>query len=132
LGTFALTGLWRLLNSVARLLNVHAQSGHIAAQLRIDLIAVRVGSLGDDCVDARRAWTKQREIGPEGAVLVRPDRYIGFRSAGVHVHNAGVLEDRPNRRIVGRDSGIAVEADGRKNLGSQEGGEYGAKAAGLR
>jgi hypothetical protein len=82
LGTFALTGLWRLLNSVARLLNVHAQSGHIAAQLRIDLIAVRVGSLGDDCVDARRAWTKQREIGPEGAVLVRPDRYIGFRSAG--------------------------------------------------
>ena len=53
-----------------------------ASKLGIDLVAVRVGILSGDYVDARCAWTKQREFGPEGAVLVRPDRYIAFRSAG--------------------------------------------------
>ena len=54
-----------------------------ASKLGIDLVAVRVGILSGDYVDARCAWTKQREFGPEGAVLVRPDRYIAFRSAGL-------------------------------------------------
>ena len=36
--------------------------------------------LGADYVDVRAAWLKHREIGPAGAVLVRPDRYIAFRS----------------------------------------------------
>src|SRR6185437_14461373 len=50
----------------------------------------------------------------------------------LHIHNAGVLIDRSDGGIVGRDSGISVEADWRKNLRPQEGWEYGAKAAGLR
>jgi 2,4-dichlorophenol 6-monooxygenase len=54
----------------------------VAKQLGVDLTAVRIGILGGDYVDARCAWTKQREISAEGAVLVRPDRYIGFRSIG--------------------------------------------------
>ena len=52
-----------------------------AGEIR-SLVALRGRDLFYESVDARRAWTKQREIGPEGAVLVRPDRYIGFRSAG--------------------------------------------------
>ena len=46
--------------------------------------AVRVG-LGDvDYVDVRCAWLKQRGTGRDGVVLVRPDRFVGFRSpAGV-------------------------------------------------
>src|SRR5580698_402608 len=50
----------------------------------------------------------------------------------LHVHNAGVLKDRANRRVVGRDSGIAVEVNRRKNLGAQEGGKHSAESAGLR
>ncbi|WP_050418968.1 FAD-dependent monooxygenase [Bradyrhizobium tropiciagri] len=61
-------------------------------QLGVDLVAVRVGILDGDYVDARCAWTKQREFGPEGAVLVRPDRYIGFRSAGSVKNHEDVLE----------------------------------------
>ena len=30
----------------------------------------------------RCSWLKHRGISPEGTVLVRPDRYIGFRSHG--------------------------------------------------
>jgi 2,4-dichlorophenol 6-monooxygenase len=63
----------------------------LGGDLGIDLVAVRVGILDGDYVDARCAWTKQREFGPEGAVLVRPDRYIGFRSAGSVDNHEAVL-----------------------------------------
>ena len=63
----------------------------IAEQLAIDLTAVRIGILEGDYVDARCAWTKQRQISPEGAVIVRPDRYVGFRSAGAAVDPEAVL-----------------------------------------
>jgi 2,4-dichlorophenol 6-monooxygenase len=67
----------------------------LAKQYGIDLVAIRVGILGGDYVDARCAWTKQREFGREGAVLVRPDRYIGFRSMGA----AGNPRDTLNRAL---------------------------------
>ena len=52
----------------------------IAQQWNIPLRTARVG-LGDvDLVDVRLAWRKIREISPTGAVLVRPDGYIGFRA----------------------------------------------------
>jgi 2,4-dichlorophenol 6-monooxygenase len=76
-------------------------SKRIAEQLGIDLATIRLGILSGDYIDVRCAWTKQREIGPEGAVLVRPDRYIGFRSTrGVENHEA-VLE-AALRRILHR------------------------------
>ena len=60
----------------------------LANRYGIDLVAIRIGILEGDYIDARCAWTKQREIGRQGAVLVRPDRYIGFRSMGaVRRHN---------------------------------------------
>lgn len=52
----------------------------LAAERNIPLRAGRVGVLDSDYVDVRCAWLKNREISPTGAVLVRPDRYIGFRS----------------------------------------------------
>jgi 2,4-dichlorophenol 6-monooxygenase len=55
-------------------------ASQIAEQRNIPLRAARVG-LGDaDLGDVRLAWLKQREISPTGAVLVRPDGYIGFRA----------------------------------------------------
>lgn len=44
------------------------------------LRAVRIGHLDGDYRDPRCAWLQRREIRPGGAVLVRPDRYVGWRS----------------------------------------------------
>jgi 2,4-dichlorophenol 6-monooxygenase len=54
----------------------------IAAVKGIPMRAGRVGVLDSDYVDVRCAWLRHRGISPAGAVLVRPDRYVGFRSAG--------------------------------------------------
>jgi len=54
----------------------------LAAEKGIPLRAGRVGVLDSDYVDVRCAWLKNRGISSTGAVLVRPDRYIGFRSLG--------------------------------------------------
>ena len=53
----------------------------LAADAGIPLDAVRIGHLDGDLYDPRLAWTRQRQIGPDGAVLVRPDRYVAWRSA---------------------------------------------------
>jgi 2,4-dichlorophenol 6-monooxygenase len=73
-----------------RFLLIAGEDGHAwceaAAKLAEDnaiaLDAVRIGALGGDYIDIRCAWLKQREIGAQGALLVRPDRYIAWRSLG--------------------------------------------------
>lgn len=52
-----------------------------AARTGIPVQAARVGVLDSDYVDVRCAWLKHRGITATGAVLVRPDRYVAFRSA---------------------------------------------------
>lgn len=41
---------------------------------------IRIGHLDGDFRDPRCTWLGRREIGLRGAVLVRPDRYVGWRS----------------------------------------------------
>jgi 2,4-dichlorophenol 6-monooxygenase len=41
--------------------------------------AVRIGHLDGDLFDPRCTWLRRREIGPAGAVLVRPDHYVAWR-----------------------------------------------------
>jgi 2,4-dichlorophenol 6-monooxygenase len=53
----------------------------IAAEHNLPIKAATVGVLDSDYVDVRASWLKHREISPTGAVLVRPDRYVAFRSA---------------------------------------------------
>src|SRR5262249_24531653 len=48
----------------------------IAADHGIPLVAGTVGVRGADYVDVWAAWLKNRGIGPGGAVLIRPDRYV--------------------------------------------------------
>lgn len=55
------------------------------------LRAVRIGTLEGDYRDPRCAWLKQRGIGRDGAVLVRPDRYVGWRSLGGSADSVGAL-----------------------------------------
>ena len=51
-----------------------------AAARGIDLEAVRVGHLDGDWLDPRLAFVRLREFDRRGAILVRPDRVIAWRS----------------------------------------------------
>jgi 2,4-dichlorophenol 6-monooxygenase len=64
----------------------------IAVERRLPLDAVRIGHLEGDYRDPRSAWIRQREIGPHGAVLVRPDRFVAWRSLGAAPDPAAALE----------------------------------------
>jgi 2,4-dichlorophenol 6-monooxygenase len=48
----------------------------------VPLDAVRIGHIDGDHYDPRCMWLRRREIGAEGAVLVRPDRFVAWRSLG--------------------------------------------------
>jgi 2,4-dichlorophenol 6-monooxygenase len=50
------------------------------AQAGVPLDAVRIGHIDGDLYDPRCTWARRREIGREGAILVRPDRFVAWRS----------------------------------------------------
>lgn len=52
----------------------------LATDAGVPLDALRIGHIDGDLYDPRLAWARQRQIKPDGAVLVRPDRHIGWRS----------------------------------------------------
>ena len=52
----------------------------IAAETDLPLDAVRIGHLDGDLYDPRCAWLRYRGIQADGAILVRPDRYVGWRA----------------------------------------------------
>ncbi|WP_369222392.1 FAD-dependent monooxygenase [Streptomyces sp. R39] len=54
----------------------------IAAQSGLPLDAIRLGHLDGDYRDLRSTWTAARGHTPQGAVLVRPDRFVGWRAQG--------------------------------------------------
>ena len=54
----------------------------VAKDLKIPLDAIRIGHIDGDYRDPRCAWIRQREISDKGAVLVRPDRVVAWRSMG--------------------------------------------------
>ena len=52
----------------------------LAAESDLPVDAVRIGHLDGDLFDPRCTWLRQRGIGAGGAVLVRPDRFVAWRS----------------------------------------------------
>jgi 2,4-dichlorophenol 6-monooxygenase len=60
----------------------------LAAEANLPLDAVRIGHLDGDYYDPRCAWQRHRQIVSDGAVLVRPDRFIAWR------HPAGTGDPR--------------------------------------
>jgi 2,4-dichlorophenol 6-monooxygenase len=52
----------------------------LAAEAELPLDALRIGHIDGDLYDPRCMWTRRREIGPDGAILVRPDRFVAWRS----------------------------------------------------
>jgi 2,4-dichlorophenol 6-monooxygenase len=53
--------------------------------------ALRIGHLDGDLFDPRCMWLRQRGISSEGAVLVRPDRFVAWRSLGAADDPSGQL-----------------------------------------
>ena len=51
----------------------------LAAAADIPLDTLRIGHLDGDLYDPRCAWLRQRQIAADGAILVRPDRFIAWR-----------------------------------------------------
>jgi 2,4-dichlorophenol 6-monooxygenase len=52
------------------------------ALVGVPLDAVRIGHLDGDLFDPRCTWLRRRQIAPDGAILVRPDRFVAWRSLG--------------------------------------------------
>ena len=52
----------------------------VAAERAINLDAFRIGTHDGDWLDLRFSWQRVREIGPTGALLIRPDRFVAWRS----------------------------------------------------
>lgn len=77
-----------------------AKSLAIDHDLPID--TVRIGHLEGDAFDPRLAWAQFRGISEAGAVLVRPDRVVAWRSVGPVEQPAAALADALST-ILGRE-----------------------------
>ncbi|MBU6282183.1 FAD-dependent monooxygenase [bacterium] len=63
----------------------------IGARAGIPIDAVRIGHLGGDLLDPRCHWLRHRGIAADGAILVRPDRHVCWRSTGAAADPSRVL-----------------------------------------
>ena len=81
----------------------------LAAGTGIPLDAVRIGHIDGDLYDPRCAWVRRREIGPEGAILVRPDRFVAWRSLGACEDHAEELANALTR-ILARPAAVLAGA----------------------
>jgi 2,4-dichlorophenol 6-monooxygenase len=65
----------------------------LAAETHLPLDAVRIGHLDGDLYDPRSGWLRHRGIASDGAVLVRPDRFVGWRQSGGSDNPKAALAD---------------------------------------
>jgi 2,4-dichlorophenol 6-monooxygenase len=57
-------------------------AAHIAQEQGLPLSVISINPFSGEWLDTRFDWLLQREVSSEGAVLVRPDCYIAWRSFG--------------------------------------------------
>jgi 2,4-dichlorophenol 6-monooxygenase len=70
----------------------------IAGEAKLPLDALRIGHLDGDLYDPRCAWLRYRQIRSDGAILVRPDRFVAWR--------APTSVEDPRRELAGALSQI--------------------------
>ena len=73
----------------------------VAAANDLPINSVRIGHIDGDLFDPRLAWAQVRGITAKGAVLVRPDRVIGWRRADAAEDAAAMLAEAVSA-ILGR------------------------------
>ncbi len=54
-------------------------AAQLASEANVPIDALRIGHLDGDLYDPRCMWLRHRQISSEGAILVRPDRFIAWR-----------------------------------------------------
>ena len=82
----------------------------LAARADLSLDAVRIGHLDGDLYDPRCTWLRRREIASDGAVLVRPDRFVAWRSLSGSESPKDELADALGRILAKPVGSVAVEA----------------------
>jgi 2,4-dichlorophenol 6-monooxygenase len=75
----------------------------VAEKFSIPIITARIGN-GVEWADVDGRWEAVREITDEGAILVRPDNHVAWRSLGGSEAPADVLADALSR-ILDRNAG---------------------------
>ena len=70
-----------------------AAAATLVAANNLPVDAVRIGHIDGDLFDTRLAWAQFRGITTAGAVLVRPDRVVCWRSAGAAANAAATLAE---------------------------------------
>ncbi len=89
-----------------------AAAATLAAANDLPLDAVRIGHLDGDLFDPRLAWAQFRGITAKGAVLVRPDRVVAWRSAGSPASAAATLAEALGK-VLGRTLRTSDQAGSR-------------------
>ena len=79
----------------------------LAARAGIPLDAARIGHLDGDLFDPRCAWLHHRQIAGDGAILVRPDRFIAWRSLAGASDPEAALADALSQ-VLARPAASAV------------------------
>jgi 2,4-dichlorophenol 6-monooxygenase len=64
----------------------------LALRKNIPIDAVRVGHADGDYLDLRSSWTLLRGHGEQGAILVRPDRFVAWRTPSLSADPASELD----------------------------------------
>ena len=73
----------------------------LAREANVPIDAVRIGHLDGDLFDPRCTWLRHRGIAGDGAVLVRPDRFIAWRHTTAAEDPHAVLADALGQ-VLGR------------------------------
>jgi 2,4-dichlorophenol 6-monooxygenase len=68
-------------------------AGQLAGELSLPVDAVRIGHVDGDLYDPRCTWLRRREIESDGAILVRPDRFIAWRASSAADDPRGALTE---------------------------------------
>ena len=69
--------------------------------LQVPVEAISIGAGRCDATDVDGTWAKRREIGDDGAILVRPDVHVGYRAASAPADPTSALADAL-RKILGK------------------------------
>jgi 2,4-dichlorophenol 6-monooxygenase len=78
----------------------------VAAALGVPLDVVSIGE-GGDFADSTGAWQRQREVGLGGAVLIRPDQHVAWRSFERPADLVAALTDAL-QTVLARSAAIAA------------------------
>ncbi len=72
----------------------------VSSEVGVNIRGVRIGHASGDLRDHRLSWLRRRGVSTDGAVLVRPDGVVAWRSDGLPSHPQTALQEVMNRILV--------------------------------